>query len=156
MAEQARFGISEGIPRSLVQSNGDVVRLAPSGPKIIGNERTGRLVLDGNEIVPANGVTISSRRKLALNGVIVAGVAIDATTSKILDIELRINGVPIEGSDDQAGFIEDAVFAVREAAAKAKGDSEKLREAIRLAIRREAADWTGKKPIVEVMLLKIG
>jgi ribonuclease J len=156
MAEQARFGMAEGIPRTLVQSNGDVVRLAPSGPKIVGNERTGRLVLDGNEIVPANGVTISSRRKLALNGVIVAGVAIDATTSKILDIELRINGVPIEGSDDQASFIEDAVFAVREAAAKAKADPEKLREAIRLAIRREAADWTGKKPIVEVMLLKIG
>jgi ribonuclease J len=156
MAEQARFGLSEGIPAALVQSNGDVVRLAPSGPKIIGNERTGRLVLDGNEIVPANGVTISSRRKLALNGVIVVAVAIDATSNKIIDIEMRINGVPIEGSDDQEGFIEDAVYAAREAAAKAKGDSEKVREAIRLAIRREAADWTGKKPIVEVMLLKIG
>ncbi|HET8613171.1 MAG TPA: ribonuclease J, partial [Sphingomonas sp.] len=36
MAEHARFAASLGVPRQLVQKNGDVVRLAPEGPAIIG------------------------------------------------------------------------------------------------------------------------
>ena len=31
----------------------------------------------------------------------------------------------------------------------------KLREAIRLAVRRKAVEWTGKKPIVDVMVLRV-
>ena len=33
---------------------------------------------------------------------------------------------------------------------------EKLREAVRLAVRRCATLWTGKKPVVDVQLLKVG
>jgi ribonuclease J len=36
------------------------------------------------------------------------------------------------------------------------GEKEKIREAVRLAVRRTATEWTGKKPIVDVMLLQIG
>ena len=32
-------------------------------------------------------------------------------------------------------------------------DREKLREAIRLAVRRVATQWTGKKPMVDVLIL---
>jgi ribonuclease J len=55
MAEQARFAIAQGVPRTLVQSNGDLVRIAPNGPEIIDHHRTGRLVLDGDRIIPADG-----------------------------------------------------------------------------------------------------
>src|SRR6187200_2997307 len=54
MREQARFGLSEGVPNAIVQRNGDVIRLAPKGPKKIGTERVGRLVLDGDVILPAD------------------------------------------------------------------------------------------------------
>jgi ribonuclease J len=47
------------------------------------------------------------------------------------------------------------VISARDAA-NGKGDVEKLRESVRLAVRREATDWTGKKPIVDVMILNIG
>ena len=32
---------------------------------------------------------------------------------------------------------------------------EKVREAIRLAVRRCANEWTGKKPVVDVLLVKV-
>jgi ribonuclease J len=35
-----------------------------------------------------------------------------------------------------------------------RGDYEKLRESVRLAVRRVAVSWTGKKPIVDVMILE--
>ncbi len=152
MAEQARFAISQGVPRTLVQSNGDVVRLAPNGPEIVGNERTGRLVLDGEGIVPADGATMNERRKIAQNGVISVALLVDAA-SAVRDAEIRIQGVPVEG-EEREEFIEDAVHAAREATTKGKGDREKLREAVRLAVRRTATDWTGKKPVVDVMILE--
>ncbi len=154
MAEQARFGAAQGIKKTIVQSNGDVVRLAPGGPKIIGNERTGRLVVDGDAIVAANGASMNERRRISVNGLISVAVARDSKTGKALDIELRVQGVPVEGLDRE-DFVEDAIDAAREAA-NGKGDVEKIREAVRLAVRREATEWTGKKPIVDVMLLSVG
>jgi len=48
----------------------------------------------------------------------------------------------------------DATDAARRAYS-AGGDEEKMREAVRLAVRRCATLWTGKKPLVEVMLLQV-
>ncbi len=154
MAEQARFGLSKGVPRAIVQSNGDVVRLAPNGPEIVGKERTGRLVLDGEEIVPADGITMNERRKLSINGHMALAAAISASTGKVRDIELRLQGIPLDG-EDREQFIEDAIHAARDAAEGKAADKEKLREALRLAVRREATDWTGKKPVVDVMILSV-
>src|SRR5687767_437681 len=35
LAEQARFGLANGIPRPIVQKDGDIIRLAPDGPRKI-------------------------------------------------------------------------------------------------------------------------
>lgn len=150
MAEQARFGLSEGIKRAIVQSNGDVVRLAPKGPEIIGRERTGRLVLDGDVILPADGATIGERRRIAANGVISVAVAVDGNGRVFGKPEVRVQGVPVE--DDRDDFIAEACEAVADAAALEK-NPERRRESIRLAVRRCATEWTGKKPVVDVMVI---
>lgn len=154
MAEQARFGIERGIARALVQSNGDVVRLAPDGPAIVGHERTGRLVLDGDVILPADGGTINERRRIAANGVISVAVALDGTNRLFGDPEIRLQGVPVE--EDRDDFVDEAVEAASKAATSGERDENKLRETIRLAVRRVATDWTGKKPVVDVLLIRQG
>jgi ribonuclease J len=151
MAEQARFAIAQGVPQTLVQSNGDVVRLAPKGPVIVGRERTGRLMLDGDVIIPAGGSTMNERRKIAQHGVIAVAVAFDDAGKTPRDVELRLQGIPVE--EDRDAFIADAIAAARTAAGSGL-EREKMREAVRLAVRRTATDWTGKKPIVDVMLLQ--
>ena len=55
MREQARFGRACGIPKTVAQENGDLVRLAPGKPGKIDEVRAGRLVLDGDIITPADG-----------------------------------------------------------------------------------------------------
>jgi ribonuclease J len=150
MAEQARFGLSEGVPRALVQSNGDVVRLAPKGPAIVGHERTGRLVLDGDVILPADGATVGERRRIAANGVISVAIAVDGNGRVFGQPEVRVQGVPVE--DDRDDFIAEAREAAAGAAALEK-NPERRREAVRLAVRRCATEWTGKKPIVDVLVV---
>ena len=64
---------------------------------------------------------------------------------------IRPFGVPVE--DDRDDFIADATDAATKAFTP--GDEDKVREAVRLAVRRCATLWTGKKPLVEVMLLQV-
>ncbi|MGE4430669.1 MAG: ribonuclease J [Sphingobium sp.] len=153
MAEQARLGIAHGIGRAIVQKNGDVVRLAPGAPEIIGHEQTGRLVLDGDVILPADGATINERRKLGLHGQISVAVARDRAGRLAGQPTLRLQGVPLE--EDREAFLNEAREEAAQAIATGKGDVEALRERVRLAVRRTATRWTGKKPVVDVLMIDI-
>ena len=152
LAEHARWGLANGIPKAIKQENGDVIRLAPNGPKRIGRERVGRLVLDGDVILPADGTTINARRRISRDGMITVALPI-AKGRKLAGTPLvRAFGVPVEV--DEADFLADA----SDAATKAwnpGADPAKSLEAVRLAVRRCAALWTGKKPQVDVSLLEI-
>jgi ribonuclease J len=152
MAEQARFGLETGVAAAIVQSNGDVVRLAPNGPEIVGRERTGRLILDGDVILPADGTTMNERRKIAIHGVISVAVALTAAGRLIGAPSCRLLGVPVE--EDRSDFIEEACAAAAKAASSGERDETRLREGVRLAVRRVATDWTGKKPLVEVHIVR--
>lgn len=152
MAEQARLGISSGVRHAVVQSNGDVLRLAPGAPQIIGRQDTGRLVLDGDVILPADGTTINERRKLGLHGQISVAVAIDRKGKLIGHPVLRTQGVPVE--EDKAAFLAEAAQDAAGVVPKGNQDEDAVRERIRLAVRRTATRWTGKKPIVDVLLVR--
>jgi ribonuclease J len=152
MAEQARFALGHGVANALVQSNGDVVRLAPGKPEIVGKERTGRLILDGDTIIAADGATINERRRLSWYGIINVAVALDGDDALLGDPQIRLHGVPIE--EDLEDFLEEANDAAVKAVKDNRGDYDKLRESIRLAVRRVATSWTGKKPIVDVLIVE--
>ena len=150
MMEQARFGLSEGIPQAIVQSDGDIVRLLPGPAKKVGHAPVGRLVLDGDVILPSDGSTINERRKLALNGQISVAAAI-RDGRLVGRAQVRVQGVPVE--DERDAFIADAVEAAEEAIGGKRGP-DRTREDVRLAVRKVATRWTGKKPIVDVLLVE--
>ncbi len=148
MREQARLGRACGIEKTVVQKNGDLVRLAPGAPGKFGEVRAGRLVLDGDIIAPANGEAMVMRRRLAHNGVVIVGVGAEA-------IDVAALGLPLD--EDYEPFLEEARSDVAGALAKLKGgkahDPAARTEAARLAARRAAQRWSGKRPQVQVMLL---
>lgn len=153
MAEQARFALACGVPKGIVQGNGDLVRLAPQGPVKIGNERAGRLILDGDVILPADGATMSERRKISLHGVIAVTVALDEKGRLRGNPAIALQGVPVE--EDKEDFIVEAAAAAAEAVGGSKKEEGAMREAIRLSVRRTATSWTGKKPVVEVSVIRV-
>ena len=154
MAEHDRFARAQGVPRGIVQKNGDVVRLAPDGPKKLGEERVGRLVLDGDVILPADGTTMNERRRISTAGVIEVAVPLDIAVKLAGDVQIVLEGVPVE--EDREAFLVEAIDAAEEAVRTARGtDEDRLHEAVRLAVRRCATDWTGKKPVVRVMIVRM-
>ena len=152
MAEQARFALQTGVPRAIVQKNGDLIRLAPDGPTKIDEVRVGRLVLDGDVILPADGSTINERRRIGFGGLVTVTVPVDPDGELAGTPLVTPYGVPVE--EDRVDFLADASDAA-EKAYRAGGDVEKVREAVRLAVRRCATLWTGKKPLVELALIEV-
>jgi ribonuclease J len=153
LVEHDRFARAQGIPRGIVQKNGDLIRLAPDGPKKVSDERVGALVLDGDVILAANGTTMNERRKLASFGIISVALAVDDKGRVRGGAEIALEGIPVE--EDREAFLEEACAAAAEAARKNGGKEDKLKEDVRLAVRRCATDWTGKKPVVDVLIVRI-
>jgi ribonuclease J len=148
MQEQARLGRARGIPKAVVQQNGDIVHLAPGEPGKIGEARAGRLVLDGDIIVPADGEAIVTRRRLARDGIVI--VALDEQRNP------QVHGIGLPLDEDYPEFVAEAEKDVVEALRRLKGakalDRDEVIEAARLAARRAAQRWSGKKPQTRVIL----
>jgi ribonuclease J len=148
MKEQARLGRACGIPKAVTQQNGDLVRLAPGKPGKISEVRAGRLVLDGDIIAPADGEAMVMRRRLAHNGLVI--VVLDGKGR----VQVESVGLPLD--EDHDDFVAEAREDVSAALARLKGgqrhDRDAISEAARLAARRAAGRWSGKKPQVRVIL----
>jgi ribonuclease J len=153
LAEHDRFARANGVPRGIVQKNGDVVRLGPDGPKKLGEERVGRLILDGDVILAADGPTMNERRKIASFGVISVALALNAKDRLVGDVQVALEGIPVE--EDREAFLEEAADAASEAALAGGASEDRIRESIRLAVRRCATEWTGKKPVVDVLIVRV-
>ena len=148
MQEQARIGLARGIADAVVQKNGDLVRLAPGSPGKIAEVTAGRLVLDGDLIVPANGDAMVMRRRLSRDGVVVVVVHPSGNA------QIESVGLPLD--EDHGQFVAEARADIAKALRNLKGaarrDAGEIAEAARLAVRRAATRWSGKRPQVRVIL----
>ncbi|MGQ7829174.1 ribonuclease J [Altererythrobacter sp. Z27] len=151
MHEQARLGRKCGIPAAVVQGNGDIVRLAPGAPGKLAEVRAGRLVLDGDIIAPADGEAITMRRRIARDGLLI--VVLDSA------FEPTVEAVGLPLDEDMPNFLEEAAEDIRKAIGALRGkvarDAATVHEAARLAARRAAQRWSGKRPQVRVIMLGI-
>jgi ribonuclease J len=147
MQEQARLGAGSGIPDNVYQKNGDVVRLAPGRPGKIASVHAGRLVLDGDIVVPADGEAITTRRRLSRDGLVI--VVLDAKGGA------QVHGMGLPLDEDYPEFVAEAQADIAEALRKLKGadarDPAAREEAARLAARRAAPRWSGQKPQTKVI-----
>jgi len=148
MQEQARVGKECGIASNIVQSNGDIVRLAPGEPGKIGEVRSGRLVLDGDIISPADGDAVNTRRRVSFEGIVIVVLARGEAPL------IEAIGLPLD--EDMPEFIEETREDILKAIGKLKGrdasDPSAVHEAARLAARRAARRWSGKNPQVRVLM----
>ena len=122
MHEQARFALERGVPDTLVQENGDLVRLAPGPARIVERVRSGRLI---RVVVSARDVPGSLARITAL--VAEAGANVDEVHHQRAFTLLAAQNVEIE-----------MVLQTR--------DAEHVRELLaRLAAEGLQARWLGEQ-----------
>jgi ribonuclease J len=142
------------VPQAIVALNGTVVRLAPGEAAAIDTVPSGRLVLEGNRIVAANGEMVRGRVRALYNGTALVTVSLNSNGGLTGEPQLTTIGLLDDGEET---MMDDVIGAVRTAVNKMNctSDDETLRETVRLAVRRSFHRLLNKKPTTKVHLVRL-
>lgn len=156
LRRHADFARSLGVPHSLAPANGDIIRLAPGPVAIVDQAPSGRLVLDGNVLLPANSDVIAARRRMSMNGILVIILMLDENGQLDSDAEVISMGIAELGDDepltsDLLGVIDDAMAGLGRSARFIDRD---VIETVRIASRRFLRRQINKNPPVEVRVVR--
>ena len=117
--------------------------------------RSAGSILDGDVILPADGSTMNERRRLAASRADL-GRASRWTSEDRVQGERRDRHAGHPGRGGSRGLPRGGPRRRRRRGRRRAAASEdKLREAVRLAVRRCATEWTGKKPVVSVLIVRV-
>jgi ribonuclease J len=155
LSAQAALAQEEGITPLLLE-NGDVLQLGPGRPEVVDSVPTGRLAVDGDRIVPLKGGILSARRRMLFNGMVVG--------SAVMDGNGRLRGAAKVSApgllDDGDGLLRQQIETefgelLAELPAALRGQDSAFTDAARAALRRIIGKRFGKRPIVEVHLMRL-
>lgn len=154
----ARFARQAGVQEVVEARNGDMIRLAPGPASKIDETRSGRLIKDGQLILPEHDGAVRERRKLAQVGLVTVAFAIDGVGDLMGEIEAEIDGIP--ALDDEGTAMIDIVLDAAEVVLgglprKRRMSADKQRDIVQRAVRAAVAEVWGKKPIVHVHVVEI-
>lgn len=157
--EHAKYAKSLQIGQAVTPKNGDIVRLAPGPARIIDNVPAGRLHLDGGQLVPAGAAGLTERRKMAYAGVVMVAVALDDDGRAVDGPLCTVRGF----SDADGNAAEELLDILDEVAEKALGkmklrnrqDDELVEKDISRAVRKACEKVAHRKPIVDVIVLRV-
>ncbi len=158
LMEHAIYARSLQVPEAVTPNNGEVVRLAPGPAEIVDDVPCGRLFLDGNVLTPENSAGMIERRRLSWNGHIGVSVALDRK-GKVKDgpfVSARgFSETDGSAADASLEALDDAVDAALEKLpGKDLDDDDKIERALVKAVRRAAETTFGKRPLVDVTVLR--
>lgn len=145
------------VPHAIVNENGGMIRLAPGDPKVVDHVPSGRLVYDGNRMVPMGGEAIRSRIQGLWNGTAVVTLAVDKDGKPASDLIITTTGM-LEPSEEDSVLdaVADDVFnALERLSKKALKSDHDVSETIRLTARRSFRRLLDKKPITDVHLVRV-
>jgi ribonuclease J len=139
----------------LLLEDGDILSLTPGTPEVVDSAPVGRLVLDGNRLVPLQGGVLGARRRMLFNGVVIASIAVDAAGKVLGTPRVSAPGL-FEPEDPQnAKIAEELGQAVNELPTPLRREDAALSEAAKAALRRALGKRLQKRPLVDIHLLRV-
>ena len=160
LLEHAKLAKNLGIKRAYPPRNGEMILLAPKGPKVVDIVASGRLHQDGNDIVSSADEGLRLRRKMGYAGHVSVSLVVNAKGKIVSGPEPRASGFPegkkgelLEGLlDDVADVAEDAFYALKPSD---KRDEEAIELKVAAKVKRLIRDRTGKRTLVEIFAHKV-
>lgn len=143
------------VPHGIIARNGMVMSMTPDGVEVVDEVYAGRLGVDGPRLVPMDHGSVRDRRRMAFNGAATVSIALD-DKGKLAD-EAQISAFGLldpDGPDwdDLLDIAEETVEGMPKSRLREDGQ---VREAVRVAIRRKIQALTGRRPMVEVHVLRV-
>jgi ribonuclease J len=158
LSEHAKLARACGVPKVITCRNGDLVKLGPGDPAIIGQLPAGRLYKDGNIVEDAKSRAVGERRKMAFAGCVFVAIVINDKGELAGDPELDMVGIPEKtmAGEEIDDIVFDAVVATLESLPRARRrDPDAMAESVRRTVRSVVNEHWGKKPICVVHVLQV-
>jgi len=147
------------VPQPLIIENGDMVRLGSGGATIVDEASVGRLASDGKALLPLDGIALKDRRRVVFNGSAVATLVLDRQGRLAAPPAITLIGlVEPETAEATLPSLRAAVERALEElpdAVRRDVDTDLVSEAARRAVRRVLGERFGKRPLVEIQVVRI-
>ncbi|PSO28890.1 ribonuclease J [Bradyrhizobium sp. MOS002] len=156
--EHAKLARAAGVPRVLVCRNGDLVKLGPGDPGIIGQVPAGRLYKDGTILEDSKSRAVVERRRMAFSGCAFVAIAMTEQGELADDPAVELVGIPEKNKAGEPfdDIVFDAVVSTVEGLPKTRRrDPDALAESVRRAVRSVINEHWGKKPPCLVHVLTV-
>jgi ribonuclease J len=144
------------VQQAVVIENGDVIRLDSGGATIVDEIPTGRIASDGKSLLPIRGAVLQQRRRAGVDGTAVASLVVDRAGSLAAPPQISLIGLAEATSEPAAAVCEALTEAVEGLPAPQRRDDEALRETARRVLRRVLKEQFGKRPLIEIQLVRLG
>jgi len=134
------------------------LRLAPGKPKIVDHVPHGRLAWSGSGTVPVDGIVVRERKRLMYNGAAFVTVVIDRKGELMADPTISSHGLFEDDDEEDAvldGVIDEVIDMIETMPKPGRLDDESLEEAVRSTARRCLREELGRRPVVDVQLVRI-
>jgi ribonuclease J len=138
-----------------MMEDGDILTLFPGRPAITDSAPIGRLVVDGTRLVPLKGEVMSARRRMLFNGIVIASLAVDQAGRVLGRPKVSAPGLldPEDAETDRVA--DDFAETLRDLPSDLRRDDSALADAARAALRRTLGRRLGKRPMVDVHLIRV-
>jgi len=138
-----------------MMEDGDIITLSPGRPAITDSAPVGRLVLDGTRLVPLKGEVMSARRRMLFNGIVVASVAVDQSGNVRGRPKVTAPGLLDPEDPETDRVASDFADSLQNLPANLRRDDVALLDAAKSALRRTLGRKMGKRPMVDVHLIRV-
>jgi ribonuclease J len=154
LSAHAALAQEAGITPILLE-DGDILSLAPGRPEVVDSAPVGRLVADGNRLVPLTGAVMGARRRMLFNGVAIVSLAVDENGRVKGTPRLSAPGLFDADDPEAARIIGEFTTAIGDLPTSLRRDDAALTDAARTALRRALGKRLQKRPLVDVHLLRV-
>ncbi len=143
------------VPEALVIENGAMVRLDSAGATIVEEFAVGRIGSDGKSLLPIGGAVLQQRRRIGSDGSVVATLVVDRRGALAAPPQVSLLGLAEANAEPAAALCDALADAMESLPVKLRQDDNQLREAARRVLRRALNERFGKRPLIEIQLVRL-
>lgn len=148
------------VAEAIAPNNGDLIRLAPGPAVLIDEVPSGRLYVDGGVMIEAEDDALRDRKRLGAEGAINVSLAIgDKKSTVVAGPNVSLRGLSMTDEDRLEGALEELAGAAEAAFGRLGLEERQSDEAVEAAIvrgvRKAAERLWGKRPLVDVSVLRV-
>ena len=157
LLEQKKISDFKEVPFCFVIKNGDVVDLDYDNPKVLGSVENGTLVADGNRLLSPDEDIFKKRKKVLMSGSAVVTVVIDKNHKVVGDVLVSSFDLfdKVMDAFDVEKLANRIKLAVEDVEEIRQDNDEAIKEIVKVTLRQYTTKEFGKKPLVDVHLVRI-